>query len=322
MPIILDKIDKRILFELDKNARIPETTLAKIVGRSKESVRYRIKQLQEKSIIHGFTIWIDPARLGYSSAKLYLTLANKPSQKKAFIEYVKKDKRLFWLGIAEGAWNAGLTFFVKSNAEFFQVKNDLLSNFKDLILDSHTASLVGVYIHEKTFLVPTSTTWLSLFEQIESYQLDEIEKKILKLLFVNARTSLVDLARSCNSTLDIIRHRLKRIEERKIIVRYTTQIDYSSLGYEFYKTFLYFHNLTKADEHKLMEYAKQNPNIIHLIKQISPWDIELEIMCHNYQEYNRILAGLTQEFSAVINKVETAILSEDYVFPSSKMIFE
>ena len=41
----LDKIDKRLLFELNQNCRIPETRLAKMVGKSKEAVRYRIKNL-------------------------------------------------------------------------------------------------------------------------------------------------------------------------------------------------------------------------------------------------------------------------------------
>jgi len=72
----------------------------------------------------------------------------------------------------------------------------------------------------------------------------------------------------------------------------------------------------------LMEYTRKQPQIIHLIKQISSWDIELEMMCDYYQEYNQIICDLTQEFSGIINKVETAIISEDYVFPASKMIFE
>ena len=41
----IDNIDKRILFELDKNSRIPDVQLAKRVGKSKEAVRYRIKKL-------------------------------------------------------------------------------------------------------------------------------------------------------------------------------------------------------------------------------------------------------------------------------------
>ncbi len=322
MPIKLDKIDRRILFELDKNSRIPETKLAKIIGRSKESIRYRMKKLQDEGVIHGFTIWIDPTTLGYSSAKIYLTLANKPDQKQKFIEYVKKDKRLFWLGIAEGAWNAGLTFFVKSNLEFFDLKNDLFSRFKDLILESHTAALVNVNIHDKTFLYPSEGKWHVLFDHLENYQLEEIEKDILRELFLDARINIVEITRKHHSTVDIIRNRMRRLEERKIIFRYTIRLDFNKLGFEFYKTFLYFKNLTKEDEQKLMEYTRRNQHIIHLMKQISPWDVELESMCENYQEYNDIISELTKEFSSIIQKVETAIMGEDYVFPAQRMIFE
>ena len=99
-------------------------------------------------------------------------------------------------------------------------------------------------------------------------------------------------------------------------------VDYTKLGYEFFKTFLYFKNLTKKDEQRLMEYTRQNPKIIHLIKQISPWDVELEIMCESYLEYNSIISNLTKEFSDIISNVETSIMSEDYVFPAEQMIFE
>lgn len=322
MTLNLDKVDMRILFELDRNARIPDTKLAKLVRRSKESVRYRIKMLQEKGIITGFTTWIDPTKLGFSSAKIYLNLVNKPSRKEDLIKYVKKDKRLFWLGIAEGVWNVGLTYFVKSNNEFFELKNDLFSKFNDLVLESHTAVLVDVKIHDKTFLYNADSEWKTMSDVLDSYSLDSIEMGILKELFNNSRVSIVDLVRKNKTTVDIIRHRIKKLEDKKIIFRYSAKIDFNKLGYEFYKTFLYFRNLNKLDENRLLEYARKNLQIIHLVKQISPWDVELEIMCNNYLEYNKIISNLTEEFSEIINKVETAIMSEDYVFPADKMIFE
>ncbi len=322
MIYLLDKIDHRILFELDKNARIADTKLAKIVGRSKESIRYRIKKLQKEGVIHGFTIWIDPMKLGYNSAKIYLILANKPEQKKVFMEFVKSDKRLFWLGTAEGAWNVGLTYFVKTNQEFFDLKNELFSKFKDLILESRTAVLVNVNVCDKKFLYPTESSWKKIFDEKADEKLEELEKKVLKELFHNGRINVVEIARKLDTTVDMIRTRMKRLEQRKIIFKYTAQIDFNKLGKEFFKTFLYFRNLTKQDEQRLMEYTRKQPQIIHLIKQISSWDIELEMMCDYYQEYNQIICDLTQEFSGIINKVETAIISEDYVFPASKMIFE
>ncbi|MDO8481133.1 MAG: winged helix-turn-helix transcriptional regulator [Nanoarchaeota archaeon] len=318
----LDKIDKRILFELDKNARIADTRLAKLVGRSKESVRYRIKKLQEDGVIKGFTTWIDPCKLGFLAGKIYLQLANRPEEKKAFVEHVKKDKRLFWLGIAEGAWNAGLTYFVKSNNDLFELKNALFSKFKELILESRTGVLVNVASHDITFFFETQTEWKNMFYSIERYDLEPIENAILKELFLNSRESVVEIARKHKSTVDIVRNRMRKLEEKGIIFRYLARIDYNKLGYEFYKTFLYTRNLTQEDERRFLEYTRQQPKIIHLVKLISPWDFELEIMCESYQEYNKIISDLTKEFANVFSKVETAIMGEDYVFPAKEMVFE
>lgn len=320
----IDESDKKILFELDRNARIAETSLARLIHKSKEAVRYRVKKMTEEKIILGFTTWIDPTKLGFQAMKIYLNLSNIPEKKKEFIEYVKKDKRLFWLGIAEGAWNAGLTYFVKSNSEFYEIKNDLFSKFRGLFLGSSIGSLVGVYIHEKTFLVKSSTTWLNIFTQNsqKSIQLDELSKNILKILFKDSRKNLSDIAYETKSSVDKVRLRMKMMENEGIIKRYTISIDNTKLDYEFYKTFIYFKNIDKNIIERIMNYCKNEPHIIHLIKQISPWDLELEIMAKNFVEYNKILSNLTKEFSGQIQKVDTAIMYEDYVFPSKELIFE
>jgi DNA-binding Lrp family transcriptional regulator len=59
MAYTLDEVDNRIIYELDANCRIPETRLAKMVGKSKESVRYRIRRLREEGVITGFTTYVD-----------------------------------------------------------------------------------------------------------------------------------------------------------------------------------------------------------------------------------------------------------------------
>lgn len=322
MVVKLDKIDKRILFELDKNSRISDIALARLIGRSKESIRYRIKKLEDKKIIVGYTIWIDLQKIGFNSAKIYLNLSNNPARKKEFVNYVKNDQRLFWIGVADGAWNVGLTYFVKNNAEFFELKNNLFSKFKDLILDSHTGFLVDIHVSGKTFLHAEETNWITMFDHTEEYSLDDVEKKILKELYANSRSNVVDIARNINSTIDIVRHRMKKLQDEKIIARFVAKIDFNKLQYEFFKTFLYFRNLTREDEMKLFEHCRRHPKILHIVKQISPWDIELEIMCESYHEYIGIINEVTEKFSDIINKVDTAIMSEDYVFPSNKLIFE
>jgi len=322
MGVKIDSIDKRILFELDRNSRIPETKLAKIIGKSKESVRYRIKKLTDKKIIEKFTIWIDPTKSGYQVYKIYLSTNNIPKKKKELIEYVKNDKRLFWLGVAEGAWNIGLTFFSKSPQEFFELKNQLFGNFKDLIIELKTAQVVGIKIHEKTFLHDTKPTWTDFFNNSENENLDKISINLLNELFNNSRINIAKTAYKYNTTVDIIRNRIKNMEDKKIIVKYTININYDLLDYEFYKTFLYLKNSDKESMKRILSYILESKKIIHLVKQISPWDIELETVCKNYKEYIKIMSKLTQKFPELIHKIETAIISEDYVFPSKQKIFD
>jgi len=319
----IDLIDKKILYELEKNARIPETKLAKLVNRSKESVRYRIKKLQEEKILLGFRTWFDPSKLGFTSAKIYLNLANNPERVEAFKEYIKKEKRLFWFGMAQGAWNVGLTFYVNNSREFFDLKNKIYTEFKDIILDNRTGFLTSVHVGNLSFLTNEESEWMTFFDSTtKKIDIDNLDKEILKILYNNARENIVSIARKVNSSTDTVRERIKKLNKNKIISRYKIAIDYNKLGFEFFKTFLYFTNLTKEDEARLMEYARKDPSILHLIKQISAWDVELEIMAENYLHYNKILDNLTREFSGIITKTETAIMGEDYVYPAKKIILE
>ena len=62
--IKLDLTDRKILTELDKNCRISNSVLARKVNKSREAMKYRIKQLQQKGILTGFITSINPNKLG------------------------------------------------------------------------------------------------------------------------------------------------------------------------------------------------------------------------------------------------------------------
>jgi len=214
MPIKLDNVDKRILFELEKNARIPDVKLARIVGKSKDAVRYRIKKLEDSKIILGYKTWIDMAKLGYRAATIYLKILNLPEKKKKLIEEIKKDKKVYWLGVAEGAWNIGISYFVQSNDELFQIKNNLLSKYKDLIVESDIANIVEVSVHEKIFLAKENSSLVTFTEESEKIILDKIDKKILRELYSNSRANLAFIAEKCNASVDVVRNRVKKLEKK------------------------------------------------------------------------------------------------------------
>jgi Lrp/AsnC family leucine-responsive transcriptional regulator len=61
----IDELDRRLLEALRSDARMSLKELAGQVGLSAPSVAERIRRLQERGVIRGFTVEIDPAALGF-----------------------------------------------------------------------------------------------------------------------------------------------------------------------------------------------------------------------------------------------------------------
>ena len=63
---MLDDVDKRILQLLSNDGRMSVKDLAQHVGLSAPSTSERIKRLEERGVIRGFTVEIDPASIGFT----------------------------------------------------------------------------------------------------------------------------------------------------------------------------------------------------------------------------------------------------------------
>ena len=317
----LDKIDRKLLHELDNDARQPDTTLAKKIGRSRESVRYRIEQLKKKKVIRGFSTIIDMSNLGYQGYKSYFNVGGRTTHRDEFYSYVKKQPDLLWMGISEGAWDLGTVFFAKTHKDFFLKQQKISSKFHHLILKKDFALLIQILMFPKKYILNKKEEPVIVFGETEYNTIDDIEKEILEILKDDARITLIDLAKKCNSTIDIVRGRMKKLEKKKIIVKYTVDIDYNVLGLQYFKVFLYFKHLSKSKEAALIQYCRQKKEVINYVQQISSWDVELEVMVEKYQDFNKFIRDLKEDFPDSLIDTESANVSEDYILPGEKVLF-
>lgn len=316
----MDNIDRRILFELDWNSRIPETVLAKKIRKSREVVRYRMNSLVERGIVKGYGAWINPAKLGYQGYKLYLKIGGARKEREEFLGHIKGRPDVFWLGVADGAWDVGITFFERNAVEFCRKKNEIFSRFGGIVIDKKACTLSEVHAFQKKFLHPGEGETI-LYGEPEGNEIDGLERKILGLLMGNARMKVVEIAKECGCGLEAARARVRRLEESGVVARYAVKLDHTKMGMEFYKSFLYFDGLGVESEKKLMEFCRGHPNILNVVRQISPWDVELEVMVGSHGEYNGVLHQLREVFPSELRNVESAVMGEDYIFPAGEKIF-
>ncbi|AIY91168.1 Lrp/AsnC family transcriptional regulator [Geoglobus acetivorans] len=66
----MDDKDRVIVDMLTKDARTPLTKIAKKLGITEAAVRKRLKNLEEKNIITGYTALVNPSALGYNTVSL------------------------------------------------------------------------------------------------------------------------------------------------------------------------------------------------------------------------------------------------------------
>ncbi len=64
-PVKLDKIDRRILSDLQRDGRITNVELAKNAGISAPPCLRRVRNLEESGLIMSYHAWVNPTAMGY-----------------------------------------------------------------------------------------------------------------------------------------------------------------------------------------------------------------------------------------------------------------
>ncbi len=313
MEIKLDKVDRKILTELDKNCRIPLTVLARKVRKSRQSVEYRINQLINKKIISSFNANINPHKIGFKLCKIYLQLKNKKEEKEKLIKFIQNSGKVNWLGECDGVWDLIFSLYVKKDYDFFIFRNDILTRFEKIIINEKSDIIIDIQQYPKMYFTEEISIPTLLAGDVINNKLDEIDKKILKIVSQNARESIVEIAEKTNVTPIMVRTRLKRFEKSGIINQYRIGINLDKLGLELYKTILHLQKYSKEDQERLFQSVSKISNIQYFIRNIT--QIELEFVVEDYHEYNKIVDKLKTEFSEVIRNVESVIMKSDIWVP-------
>jgi Lrp/AsnC family leucine-responsive transcriptional regulator len=143
----LDKIDFKILYHLDYNARISLTELSRKAGISKQNLNYRLKKLIKDNVLLGFMSVIDIHHLGYLTYRIYFRFRNVDSKKEEeIINYFKKHDHVLWFVSTSGSWDLEAVFVARNsihlNNIFKKIKEDLGQYFSKYNYSSSIFNLI------------------------------------------------------------------------------------------------------------------------------------------------------------------------------------
>ncbi len=296
-----DKKTKSILFALDKNSRQSNSQLAKAVGLSKDTINYRIRKLELQGIIQQYTAIINTKKLGFQSVRVNLTLRSaSPKQQQNIIKFLVSENNIFLVSQYTSSTDIVFGFASKDNLALQKFVDKLKKNHSAIIDEIEFAFYDSLHHLHRNYLTGNTVEKTNFIFDDEYIAHDELDINILKELTTNARIPITNLAKKLKKPITTIISRIKNLEKKKIILGYSVVLSTEKLSLDYYKIELKLDNLT--EQAGILEFCKQQPEIIYYMKTTGNWDLELFTEIESSTKLQNIIQSIQNKF--LIRKIK------------------
>lgn len=313
--ISIDVLDRKILFALGQNCRLPYTQVAKLAGLSRDAVRYRIQRLTSAGMIKGYRTIVDITKLGFLNVHIFLQLNQPhPDAEKLLVEKFKHYTFARAIIKFSGKYDFELAIIARDLAELDTIVSQVITDCGDYLQDYTTLFITGSFAGKTfpdNFLKPAT-------EQKQQSTVpvvpDAIDHQLLKVIADNADLPLHHIARELGVSADTVKYRMKHLKEAGIIRGFVPVINYDVIGYHVYAILLAINGLTKKQEATLREFLATNKDVLWGVKAIGKYNVVLYICTNNPDDLIKTTAELRSHFTHAVRDYETLINYEEYKY--------
>lgn len=303
----LDLFDQKILYELDKSAKIRLSTLSKKLKRSKQFIDYRIKKLEQAGIIKGYKAVVDMSKFGFSTFRIYLKFQNiSKEMENKFIQFLIRQEEVWCVGRMYGKYDLAFFIGIRNALEFQDVFSRIELKFKKYMKYYNLSYYSPIYFFSRRFYLSFKSE-VNTIVYGNSEKLRDIEKKELKLLKKysdNVRKPIINIANELKLSPTYVRNKIKDFERKKIICGYKLDMNYEKLGYTAYR--VDFHLIKTDIKKELFEFCKNIKNVYCINYVIGGGDFEVALCVKDFYEFRLII-------DQIINKFGDIICDDEYI---------
>ena len=128
----IDGIDKIILNNLMKDARMSINQLAKLVGISGAAVHQRLKKLEKAHLIQGSQMKVNPKKLGYTTLAFVGIYLDRAMNNPAAVEQLKKINEVIECHYTTGNWSILVKILCKDNEHLMNLLNNQIQKIEGI----------------------------------------------------------------------------------------------------------------------------------------------------------------------------------------------
>ena len=137
----IDKLDRKILSILSKNARIPFKEVATECGVSRAAIHQRVQRLIEDGIITGSGFDVNPKSLGYSTCTYVGLNLERGNMYKKVVERILLIHEVVECHFTTGPYTMLLKLYAKDNEQLMDLLNNQLQSIPGVVSTETLISL-------------------------------------------------------------------------------------------------------------------------------------------------------------------------------------
>lgn len=128
--------------------------------------------------------------------------------------------------------------------------------------------------------------------------MDEIDKKIIKILSENSRISNSEISKQVFLSIPAVGERIKKLEEKNIIEKYTIRTNRNKLGYKLLA--IIFVNIDDTEKIKeFREKITEMEEVIECLHMAGEYDYLLKILVKDTEELEDFLSNKMKSIKGV-----------------------
>ena len=130
----IDELDWKIIETYSNNVRQSSLEISKRLNVSSDTVRARIKKLEDRKIITGYKIGLNLEPLGFVSYRVDLQLVSTKRNKELF-EFCKRHRFIYQINKSIGGADFEIEVIVRDLAHLLNLIDEIKTAFKDVVND-------------------------------------------------------------------------------------------------------------------------------------------------------------------------------------------
>jgi len=314
----LDQKDRKILYLLSEDAKLPVTEIAKEVGLSKDAVSYRIKRLVERGVIMYFIPVIDVQKLGFSGYYLYMRLQNLEERTDLeILNYLKQSKYTMFVCSCFGSYDVVVQLLVRNIQDVDVFLREFRREYDKYVLDFTLLITSREYKLPAKYLVESEGFGIKAKSGKKTEAevcLDKKDVLMLKMLAADAKMPTYEIANELGISSDTVIYRIKKLVSCGVIEKFVAVVDVSKIGYRWHVVLLQLKNLTEEREKALLTFVKSHPNMLYVTRAIGSYDMTIDVNAKSEKHFNDILMEIRVKFHDIIKTYDSILMFEEFKY--------